>query len=89
MLAIYGKEDDMVELVKYMPNIQSPAPRSFVQMALDKNLANGSAKVADAISKLVKSEREKGSETANREASQLEPIANKLRARAAAGGAKK
>jgi hypothetical protein len=88
MLAIYGKEDDMVELVKYMPNIQSPAPRSFVQMALDKNLANGSAKVADAIQKLVKSEREKGSETANREASQLEPIANKLRARAAAGGKK-
>lgn len=88
MLAIYGKEDDMIELVKYMPNIQSPAPRSFVQMALDKNLANGSVKVADAIQKLVKSEREKGSETANREASQLEPIANKLRARAAAGGKK-
>ncbi|MGZ3417991.1 MAG: hypothetical protein ACXVEF_36500 [Polyangiales bacterium] len=85
MLAMYGKEDDMIELVKYMPNIQSPAPRSFVQMALDKNLKNGSLKVADAISKLVKSEREKGSETANREASQLEPIANKLRARAASG----
>lgn len=89
MLAIYGKEDDMVDLVKYMPNIQSPAPRSYVQMALDKNLINGSAKVADAIAKLVKSEREKGSETANREAAQLEPIANKLRARAATGGGKK
>lgn len=90
MLAVYGQEEDMVELVKFMPNIQQPAARSFVQMALDKNLQNGSAKVADAIAKLVKSEREKGSETANREASQLEPIANKLRARAAsAGGAKK
>jgi hypothetical protein len=88
MLAIYGKEDDMVELVKYMPNIASPAPRSYVQMALDKNLTQGSAKVADAIAKLVKSEREKGSETANREAAQLEPIANKLRARAASGGKK-
>jgi hypothetical protein len=88
MLAMYGKEDDMVELVKFMPNITSPAPRSFVQMALDKNLKNGSIKVADAISKLVKSEREKGSETANREASQLEPIANKLRARASTGGKK-
>jgi hypothetical protein len=87
MLAAYGKEDDMVALVNYMPNISSPAPRSFVQMALDKNLKNGSNKVADAIAKLVKSEREKGSETANREAAQLEPIANKLRARA--GTAKK
>lgn len=86
MVAVYGNEDDMIELVKFMPNIQAPAARSFVQMALDKNLHNGSAKVADAISKLVKSEREKGSETANREASQLEPIANKLRARAAAAG---
>jgi hypothetical protein len=90
MLAVYGKEDDMVDLVKFVPTIQQPAARSFVQMALDKNLHNGSAKVADAIAKLVKSEREKGSETANREASQLEPIANKLRARlASAGGAKK
>jgi hypothetical protein len=89
MLAAYGKEDDMIELVKFMPNIQSPAPRSFVQMALDKNLKQGSVKVADAIAKLVKSEREKGSETANREASQLEPIANKLRARAASGGGAK
>lgn len=89
MLAMYGKEDDMVELVKFMPNITSPAPRSYVQMALDKNLTNGSAKVADAIAKLVKGEREKGSETANREAAQLEPIANKLRARAASGGGKK
>lgn len=90
MLAVYGQEDDMIELVKFMPSIQQPAARSFVQMALDKNLHNGSVKVADAIAKLVKSEREKGSETANREASQLEPIANKLRARAvSAGGAKK
>ncbi len=89
MLAEYGKEDDMVELVKFMPNITSPAPRSYVQMALDRSLPGGSAKVADAISKLVKSEREKGSETANREAAQLEPIANKLRARAASGGGKK
>ncbi len=84
MLGIYGKEDDMVALVNFMPMIQSPAGRSFVQMALDKNLHDGSVKVADAIAKLVKSEREKGSETANREASQLEPIANKLRARVAA-----
>lgn len=88
MLAEYGKEDDMVELVKFMPNITSPAPRSYVQMAIDRSLPNGSPKVADAISKLVKSEREKGSETANREAAQLEPIANKLRARAASGGGK-
>ncbi|MBL8717919.1 MAG: hypothetical protein JNL79_18210 [Myxococcales bacterium] len=85
MLAIFGGEDDMVELVKFMPSISSPAGRSFVQMCIDKNLHNGSVKVADAIQKLVKSEREKGSETANREAAQLEPIATKLRARAAAG----
>lgn len=89
MLAVYGQEADMIELVKFMPNIQQPAARSFVQMALDKNLHNGSVKVADAIAKLVKSEREKGSETANREASQLEPIANKLRARAVSAGGKK
>jgi hypothetical protein len=85
MVAIYGNEDNMIELVKFMPNISTPAGRSFVQMALDKNLKGGSVKVADAIQKLVKSEREKGSETANREAAQLEPIANKLRARAASG----
>jgi hypothetical protein len=84
MLAIYGTEEDMIALVNYMPQIQSPAGRSFVQMAIDKNLHDGSTKVADAITKLVKSEREKGSETANREAAQLEPIANKLRARAQA-----
>lgn len=89
MLAVYGNEDDMVELVKFMPSIQQPAARSYVQMALDKNLQNGSTKVADAIAKLVKSEREKGSETSNREASQLEPIANKLRARVASAGGKK
>ncbi|MFI5298918.1 MAG: hypothetical protein ACHREM_12545 [Polyangiales bacterium] len=86
MLAAYGKEDDMVKLVQMMPNIESPAPRQFVQMALDRNLKTGSTKVADQITKLVKGEREKGSETANREAAQLEPIANKLRARV---GAKK
>ena len=90
MLAAYGSEDDMVALVNFMPNVSAPAARSFIQMALDKNRKQGSVKVADAISALVKAQREKGSETANREASQLEPIANKLRARAnaAGGGAK-
>ncbi len=85
MLAIFGQEDEMVELVKFMPTISSPAGRSFVQMCVDKNLDKGSVKVADAITKLIKSEREKGSETANREAAQLEPIATKLRTRAASG----
>jgi hypothetical protein len=85
MLATYGSEDDMVKLVNAMSNINAPTLRSFVQMALDKNLKNGSTKVADAISKLVKSARERGDETANREAAQLEPIANKLRARAGSG----
>ncbi len=84
MYAAYGNEDDMITLVNFMPNINTPAGRSFVQMALDKNLKLGSVKVADSITNLVKTLREKGSETANREASQLEPIANKLRARAAA-----
>jgi hypothetical protein len=79
----------MVALVNFMPNIGTPAARSFVQMALDKNLKGGSNKVADAIAKVIRSERDKGSETANREASQLEPIANKLRARAAGAGSGK
>ena len=81
MLAAFGTEDDMVALVNYMPTISTPAGRSFVQMALDKN-HNSSSKVADAIANLVKTMREKGDENANREAAQLEPIANKLRARA-------
>jgi hypothetical protein len=82
MLSAYGKEDDMVKLVQLMPNIEASALRQFVQMAIDRNLKTGSAKVADQITKIVKGEREKGSETANRDAAQLEPIANKLRARA-------
>ncbi|MEO7093517.1 MAG: hypothetical protein ABI175_09720 [Polyangiales bacterium] len=81
MLAAFGSEDDMVALVNYMPSISTPAGRSFVQMALDKN-HNSAAKVSDAIANLVKTMREKGDENANREAAQLEPIANKLRARA-------
>lgn len=88
MLAAYGGEDDMVALVNFMPNANNPGFRSYIQMAIDKNLKNGSVKVADAIDNLVKTLREKGSETTNREASQLQPIANKLRARAAAGGKK-
>ena len=85
MLAAYGTEDDMVALVNFMPNANNPGFRSYIQMAIDKNLKQGSVKVADAIDNLVKGLREKGSETTNREASQLQPIANKLRARAAAG----
>ncbi len=81
MLAMYGKEDDMIRLLDLMPKLSLPAPRSFVQMALDRNLKNGSLKVAAAIDKLIKGERDNASETANREAAQLEPIAIKLRAR--------
>lgn len=84
MFAAYAKEDDMVNLVRFVPSVSQPAARSFAQMALDKNLKQGSEKVADEIAKVVKEGRDKGSETANREAAQLEPIANKLRVRVAA-----
>ena len=88
MMAAFGGEDDMVALVNFMPNVNNMGFRSYLQMAIDKNLKNGSPKVSDAITNLVKSLREKGSENTNREAAQLEPIANKLRARAASGGKK-
>lgn len=85
MASNYGKEEDMIKMIGLLPKLTLPAPRSFVQMAVDRNLKGGSLKVAEAIDKLVKGEREKASETANREAAQLEPIAIKLRARAKKG----
>ncbi len=82
MFANFAKEDDIIKMLAILPKLTLPAPRSFVQMSVDRALKDGSLKVADAIDKLVKGEREKASETANREAAQLEPIAIKLRARA-------
>lgn len=82
MFANFAKEDDIIKMLAILPKLTLPAPRSFVQMAVDRALKEGSLKVAEAIDKLVKGEREKASETANREAAQLEPIAIKLRARA-------
>ncbi len=64
-----------------MPSVTAPAARAFVQMAISKNLPDGSKRVADAIDALVARERAARKATANREASQLEPIAAKLRTR--------
>ena len=84
MFAAFATESDIVDLVNLVPTIDAMSSRSFVMMAIDKNLKGGSVKVADAITNLIKGERDQGIGTANRDASQLEPIANKLRARAAA-----
>ncbi len=82
MLAAYGTEDDMIALVDAIPDIYTPAARAYAQMALSANLGDGSVRVADAITALIRRERAAGNDGANRTAAQFEPIANKLRARA-------
>ncbi len=85
MLAAYGTEEDMVALVALIPEIGSPAARSFVQVILDKNLRSGSLLVAAAIRKLLRAERDKGAETAARDEAQFLHIAHKLDRRAKPG----